>query len=65
MLTYNTNDLAVLETSRVAIDKNNDCDLDTAYTSQNQPLEELAKPDDNEITQYLTRGTKRQKPRLF
>ena len=33
MLTYNANNLAVLETSRVAIDKNDNCDLDTAYVS--------------------------------
>ncbi|KAJ5695320.1 hypothetical protein N7536_005732 [Penicillium majusculum] len=33
ILTYNTNDLAALETSGVAIDKNDNCDLDTAYIS--------------------------------
>ncbi|KAI2734874.1 hypothetical protein DTO013E5_9593 [Penicillium roqueforti] len=65
MLTYNANDLAALETSGVAIDENDDCDLDAACASQNQPLEELAKPDDNEIARYLARGTERQKPRLF
>ena len=65
ILTYNTNNLAALETSRVAINKNNDCDLNAAYTSQNQLLEELIKPDNNEIVRYLARRTKRQKPRLF
>ena len=58
MLTYNTNNLAVLETSRVAINKNNNCDLNTTCTSQNQPLEELAKPDNDKITRYLTRRIK-------
>ena len=65
MLTYDTNDLAALETSGVAIDKNDNYDLNTAYVSQNQPLEELIKPDDNEIARYLAHRTKRQKPRLF
>ncbi|KAJ5695348.1 hypothetical protein N7536_005760 [Penicillium majusculum] len=53
MLTYDTNDLVVLETSRVAINKNDDYDLDTACVSQNQPLEELVKPDNDEIARYL------------
>lgn len=65
MLTYDTNDPAALETSGVAIDENDDCDLDAACASQNQPLEELAKPDDDEIARYLARGIERQKPRLF
>ncbi|KAG0156602.1 hypothetical protein PDIDSM_3783 [Penicillium digitatum] len=43
----------VLETSGVAIDENDDCDLDAACASQNQPLEELTKPDDDEIARYL------------
>ncbi|KAG0154680.1 hypothetical protein PDIDSM_248 [Penicillium digitatum] len=55
----------VLETSGVAIDENDDCDLDAACASQNQPLEELTKPDDDEIARYLARGIERQKPRLF
>ncbi|KAG0160238.1 hypothetical protein PDIDSM_7765 [Penicillium digitatum] len=54
-----------LETSGVAIDENDDCDLDAACASQNQPLEELTKPDDDEIARYLARGIERQKPRLF
>ncbi|KAG0160746.1 hypothetical protein PDIDSM_8276 [Penicillium digitatum] len=53
------------ETSGVAIDENDDCDLDAACASQNQPLEELTKPDDDEIARYLARGIERQKPRLF
>ncbi|KAG0160395.1 hypothetical protein PDIDSM_7923 [Penicillium digitatum] len=53
MLTHDTNDPAVLETSGVAIDENDDCDLDAACASQNQPLEELTKPDDDEIARYL------------
>ncbi|KAG0154761.1 hypothetical protein PDIDSM_329 [Penicillium digitatum] len=65
MLTHDTNDPAVLETSGVAIDENDDCDLDAACASQNQPLEELTKPDDDEIARYLARGIERQKPRLF
>ncbi|KAG0158347.1 hypothetical protein PDIDSM_5860 [Penicillium digitatum] len=65
MLTHDTNDPAALETSGVAIDENDDCDLDAACASQNQPLEELTKPDDDEIAQYLARGIERQKPRLF
>ena len=59
MLTYDTNDLVALETSGVAINKNNDCDLNTAYISQNQLLEELIKLDNDEIAQYLTRGIER------
>ncbi|QQK45508.1 putative transposable element [Penicillium digitatum] len=65
MLTHDTNDPAVLETSGVAIDENDDCDLDAACASQNQPLEELTKPDDDEIARYLARGIERQKPRIF
>lgn len=65
MLTHDTNDPAALETSGVAIDENDDCDLDAACASQNQPLEELTKPDDDEIARYLARGIERQKPRLF
>ncbi|KAJ5695360.1 hypothetical protein N7536_005772 [Penicillium majusculum] len=59
MLTYDTNDLAALETSGVAINENDDCDLDAAYVSQNQPLEELIKPDDDEIARYLACGIER------
>ena len=65
MLTYDTNDLVALETSGVAINKNDNCDLDITCVSQNQLLEELIKLDNDEIAQYLTRGIERQKPRLF
>lgn len=54
-----------LEISRGDIDDNDECDLDAACASQNQPLQELAKSDDDEIARYLARGLERQKPRLF
>lgn len=42
-----------------------DCDLDAACASQNQPQEELSKSEDDEIARYLARGIERQKPRAF
>jgi hypothetical protein len=41
------------------------CDLDAACASQNQPQDELSKPENDEITRYLARGIERQKPRAF
>jgi hypothetical protein len=41
------------------------CDLDAACASQNQPQDELSKPEDDEIARYLARGIERQKPRAF
>ncbi|KAJ5863538.1 uncharacterized protein N7529_005454 [Penicillium soppii] len=40
-------------------------DLDAACASQNQPQDELSKPEDDEIARYLARGIEIQKPRAF
>jgi hypothetical protein len=40
-------------------------DLDAACASQNQPQDELSKPEDDEIARYLARGIESQKPRAF
>ncbi|KAJ5680367.1 hypothetical protein N7536_011506 [Penicillium majusculum] len=53
MLTYDTNDPAALETSGVAINKNDNYNLNTTCVSQNQLLEELT---GLEATQHTKSG---------
>ncbi|KAJ5981909.1 hypothetical protein N7451_012009 [Penicillium sp. IBT 35674x] len=40
-------------------------DLHAACATQNQPQDELSKPEDDEIARYLARGIESQKPRAF
>jgi hypothetical protein len=42
-----------------------DCDVDAACASQNQPPDEVSKPEDDEIARYRAQGIERQKPRTF
>lgn len=41
------------------------CDLDAACASQNQPYEENLEPRDDEIARYIARGIEKQKPRVY
>lgn len=64
MLRYNSDTMVLQDATREILD-DDDCDLDAACASQNQPRDELSKPQDDEIARYLAWGIKRQKPRAF
>ena len=64
MIHYDPDTVVLPDTTGEALD-NNDCDLDAACASHNQPQDELSKPEGDEIARYLAQGIERQKPRVF